>query len=129
METAIINWEDAYENELARETMEACETDDVLDFFEGDPDQLRIDGETVLFIDIQNFEKTKQTVIYLNCDYLVNESEIVKRLTAFYSVDHIFDKHYIGIESTMENMKNLKNGTAYRGGMGYTYALYIYKNK
>lgn len=108
MKTAIINWENAYENDLARETMEICEIDDVLAWFEGDPDQLRINGKTVLFIDIQNPEHTRQTVIYNGVDS--------------------FDLYYNRIESTNENMKNLKNGIAYRGGKGYTYSLYTFKN-
>ena len=132
MKTAIINWENAHENDLVRETMEICEIDDVLIWFEGDPDELRINGETVLFIDIQNPEHTHQTVIYLDGSYQVCEAEIVKRLSEFYSKDvcgaDAFDLFYNSIESTNENMKNLKNGIAYRGGKGYTYSLYTFKN-
>lgn len=134
MKTAIINWENAYENDLVRETLEACEIDDMLAWlFEGDPDELRINGETVLFINIQNPEHTRQTVIYLDGSYTVAECEIVKRLMRFYSADatgnnNLFDLYYNRIESTNENMKNLKNGIAYRGGKGYTYSLYEYKN-
>ncbi|NDV64001.1 hypothetical protein D0T60_01890 [Bacteroides sp. 224] len=112
--------------------MEMCEIDDVLAWFEGDPDELRIDGHTVLFIDIQNLENTKQTIIYLDGSYEVNEDEIIKRLTEFYSVDEngadSFELHYNRIESTNENMRNLKNGIAYRGGKGYVYSLYTFIN-
>ncbi|MDR1202690.1 MAG: hypothetical protein LBL58_13840 [Tannerellaceae bacterium] len=132
MKTAIINWENAHENDLVRETMEACKIDDVSELFEGDPDELRINGETVSFIDIQNPEHTRQTVIYLDGSYQVDEKEIVKRLTEFYSVDEngadTFNLYYNNIESTDENMRNLKNGIAYRGGQGYTYSLYGFKN-
>ncbi len=132
MKTTIINWENAHENDLVRETMEICEIDDVLAWFEGDPDELRINGETVLFIDIQNPEHTRQTVIFLDGSYQVDETEIIKRLTEFYSVDEngadSFDLYYNGIESTNENMENLKNGIAYRGGEGYTYSLYSFAN-
>ena len=132
MKTTIINWENAHENDLVRETMEICEIDDVLTWFEGDPDELRIGGETILFIDIQNPEHTRQTVIYLDGSYEVDETKIIKRLTEFYSVDEngtdTFDLYYNRIESTNENMKNLKNGIAYRGGKGYTYTLYTFKN-
>ncbi|SHG04448.1 hypothetical protein [Dysgonomonas macrotermitis] len=131
MKTTIISWENAQENDLVYDTMQACETDDVLSFFEGDPDQLRINGETVLFTDIQNPEHTKQTVIYLDPSYTVNESDIIRRLTEFYAVDENgaddFMSYYERIESTNENMKNLSNGIAYRGGKGYTYTLYTFK--
>lgn len=132
MKTTIINWEIAHENDLVRETMKICEIDDVLAWFEGDPDELRIDGHTVLFIDIQNPENTEQTIIYLDGSYEVNEDEIIKRLTEFYSVDEngadSFELYYNRIESTNENMRNLKNGIAYRGGKGYTYSLYTFIN-
>lgn len=131
MKTTIINWESAHENDLVLDTLAACETDDVLTWFEGDPDELRIQGETVLFIDIENPEHTQRTVIYLDGSYQVDEKEIVKRLTEFYSVDEdgadTFDLYYDRIESTNENMKNLTNGIAYRGGSGYTYSLYTFK--
>lgn len=122
MKTVFISWENAYENDLVRDTMEVCETDDILTFFEGDPDLLRIDGETVLFMDIKNYENTDRTVIYLDGSYSVDESEIVKRLTEFYN------NECNRIESTQANMDNMQNGIAYRGGKGYTYALYKFKN-
>jgi hypothetical protein len=133
MKTTIINWENAHENDLVRATMDAFEIDDVLALFEGDPDELRINGETVLFIEIQNPEHTRQTVIYLDSDYCVPECDIVKWLMRFYSKGvisrtSIFDRYIKRIESTNENMKNLKNGIAYRGGKGYTYSLYTFKN-
>ena len=132
MKTSIINWENACENDLVRETMEICEIDDVLAWFEGDPDELRINGETVLFIDIQNPEHTLQTVIYLDGSYQVDETEIIKRLTEFYSTDDngadTFDLYFNKIESTNENMENLKNGIAYRGGKGYVYTLFEFNN-
>lgn len=131
MKTTIVNWENAYENDLVYDTLQACETDDVLSFFEGDPDQLRINGETVLFIDIKNLEHTKQTVIYLDPSYTVDETEIIKRLSEFYATDengaNDFMAYYDRIESTNENMKNLSNGIACRGGKGYTYTLYTFK--
>ena len=122
MKTVFISWENAYENDLVRDTIEACETDDVLSFFEGDPDLLRIKGVTVLFTDIKNYENTDRTVIYLDASYSVDESEIVKRLTEFYNDE------CVSIESTHANMVNMQNGIAYRGGKGYTYALYEFKN-
>ena len=131
MKTAIINWEIAHENDLVREMMLACKTDNILEWFEGDPDELRINGKTVLFTDTTNPENTARTVIYMDGSYEVDENEIVKRLTEFYSVDEdgadTFDLYYDSIESTNANMEALDNGIAYRGGSGYTYSLYKFK--
>lgn len=106
MKKQIISWEIAHENEAVREEMNRCETDDILDFFESDPDRLYVDGECVLFTQIG------EVVIYLDGSYLVDESKIVTALTKFYN------NECASVEK--ENEADIW----YRGGMGYNYSLF-----
>lgn len=112
MKTTIISWENAHENDLVYDTMKAYETDDILSFFEGDPDRLYIDGECILFIDIKNYLNKNQTVIFLDGSYSVSEDKIQSALTKFYN------NECISVEIEQEA------DIWYRGGMGYSYSLY-----
>jgi hypothetical protein len=125
MNTTIINWEIAHENTELADYMEASGVDDILQWFEGDPDQLRIGGETVLFIDIP-VSKYHTIVVYLDGSYSVDESEIVKRLTDFYSDD--FKDRFNALECLSSIMKAMTDGICYRGGKGYVYSLYSFAN-
>lgn len=120
-QTVFVNWEIAHENTDLSDYMEASGVEDILQWFEGDPDQLRINGETVSFIDIPASPNI-EVVVYLDGSYSVDENEIVKRLTEFYS------GKCVSIESTSDNMKSMQNGICYRGGKGYTYSLYQFPN-
>ena len=132
MKTTIISYENApYENDLVRQTMEWMEIDDVLDMFQGDPDQLRIEGETVFFIDIEDKEKGIRSVVFVNPSYK-DEDIIIKMLSEFYAEDEdgedIFSHYYEAIDNSWVNMKGLWNGIAYRGGEGYSYGLHQYRD-
>lgn len=131
MQTTIIGSGRATENDLVRETMEWMEIDDVMLMFEGDPDQLRIEGNTVYFIDLEDKKSGIRTVVYT--DYSDIDAKIIEQMLAeFYAEDEngkdIFDQYYEEIESTRGNMNGLWNGIAYRGGSGYCYGLHQYKN-
>ncbi len=121
----IINWEIAHENTELSDYMEASGVEDILEWFEGDPDQLRIGGETVLFIDIP-VSKTHTVVVYLDGSYSVDENEIVKRLTDFYSDD--YKSLFNPLECLSSIMKSMIDGICYRGGKGYSYSLYSFAN-
>lgn len=125
MKATIINWEIAHENAELSDYMEASGVDDILQWFEGDPDELRINGETVLFIDIP-VSKTHTVVVYLDGSYSVDENEIVKHLTDFYSDDFKF--YFNALECLSSIMKAMTDGICYRGGKGYTYSLYSFAN-
>lgn len=125
MKTTIINWEIAHENTELADYMEASGIEDILEFFEGDPDQLRIGSETVLFIYIL-VSKTHTVVVYLDGSYSVDENEIIRRLTDFYSDDFKF--HFNALECLSSIMKAMTDGICYRGGKGYTYSLYSFAN-
>lgn len=140
MKTTIISYERAVENDLAREVLEGMgvdfDSDDTEEngpfiVFDGDPDQLRIEGETVQFTDLEDKDKGVRTVLYSNhagCD----EDIVVKMLQEFYEEDEdgraTLRKYYEDLESTNENMRNLETGIAYRGGAGYIFALHTYKD-
>lgn len=120
-ETVFISWEIAHENVELSDYMDASGVEDILQWFEGDPDQLRIDGETVSFIDIP-VSPNVEVVVYVDGSYTIDEKEIVNRLTQFYA------NECPSIESTSENMKNMQNGICYRGSKGYAYSLYQFPN-
>lgn len=133
MQTTIISYDMALENNLARQTMEwmGLGDDSSSLLFDGDPDQLRIEGETVLFTDLEDNDSGVRTVLYSNhagCD----EDIVVKMLQEFYEEDEdgraTLRKYYDDLESTNENMRNLETGIAYRGGAGYIFALHTYKD-
>ena len=133
MKTTIISYDQALENDLARQTMECMglDNDSSSLLFDGDPDQLRIEGETVQFTDLEDKDKGVRTVLYSNhagCD----EDIVVKMLQEFYEEDEdgrgTHRKYYDDLESTNENMRNIETGIAYRGGAGYIFALYNYKD-
>lgn len=121
----IVNWEIAHENAELADYMEASGVEDILDWFQGDPDQLRINGETVLFIDIP-VSKTHTIVVYLDGSYCVDEKEIVKHLTDFYSDD--YKSYFNPLECLSSIMRSMTDGICYRGGKGYTYSLYSFAN-
>lgn len=120
MKTEFVNWEIAHENDFVREAMEICNTENILDFFETDTEILYVDGTPVLFVEFENEER--RVIVFLDGSYNVDENEIIKRLEQFYNESESFSS----IDSTRENMDNLKNGVAYRGGKGYIYSLSEY---
>lgn len=122
---SILNWEIAHENTELSDYMEASGVEDILDWFQGDPDQLRIKGETVLFVDIP-VSKTHTIVVYLDGSYSVDEKLIEQKLTEFYSDNY---KAYFNLLECLSNtMTSMTDGICYRGGEGYTYSLYSFAN-
>lgn len=121
----IVNWEIAHENTELSGYMETSGVEDVLEWFEGDPDQLRIDGETVLFIDIP-VSKHHTVVVYLDGSYSIDEALIEQKLQAFYSAD--YTNYFKPLDCLGSIMKAMTDGICYRGGQGYTYSLFSFAN-
>ena len=83
---------------------------DCLSYFEGDPDYLKIDGESCYFIELSGI-----VYYYPFCD----DKKALKALRRFY------EGKLNRIEpNTWEKWETIKNGLAYRGGSGYLYTLY-----
>lgn len=93
---------------------------DALAVFEGNPDMLKVDGETGYFLDVE--EDGQRTVYYWLDDYSGKGEEILRafytnRLEAFDSSEAI---------QNWEAWDSITDGVVYRGGMGYVYAIYEY---
>lgn len=114
MKKIIVNWEIAHENDLVREEMDLCGTDNILDFFEGDPDILKIDGKNILFTEIAG------VIVYIDPEFFFDEKMIENKLSSF------FNGEAKPIEGISGNMDTMQNGICFRGGSGYVYSLLIF---
>lgn len=85
---------------------------EIFELFEGDPDILRLDGKNSYFLDL-NIDGVEY-VLYTNED-----AEGV--LEKFYNGEL---KPFEPENNSWECFYNQQNALAYRGGMGYFYALY-----
>lgn len=128
MKTTIINFENALENESVYAFL--CEmfntsdidvlSDSMFQLFEGDPDMLKLNGETVLFTDIKY--RGEQFVIYLDGSYIVDNEEIERMLSVFYT-----DEYQLSFDSIEGGWDAFHDGMiAYRGGAGYSYSIWKY---
>lgn len=86
-----------------------------LQFFEGDPDIIKVDGQTGYFCEYRN------KVFYYLDDWTGTGLEMLK---AFFE-----DEHQDGIEcgddiQSWTAWDGIENGIAYRGGRGYVYNIF-----
>lgn len=123
METIILSWEDAESNGNFSNWLHDNEIDDILSLFEGDPDLLKIDCSQILFIDIET--KEHHFIIYLDCEYEVENERIEQRLKEFFSADYkeLFENPE---KNTWDTFNGNSDIIAYRGGSGYVYTLWAY---
>lgn len=98
---------------------------DVYDFFQSDPDILRIKGSEVSFTEVDINDKTA-FVVYLDLKYKATESEIKKILQRFFADN--FRNYFTNLDSSWKLFRSLANGIAYRGGQGYHYTIWEYKD-
>ncbi len=94
---------------------------DVLDFFEGDPDRIKLDDREILFVEFR-CEKSL-IVVYVSSDYDFDKNELEKILRCFFRSD--FQDHFQKKECNWEKFKN--KCIAYRDGKGYSYTIWEYK--
>jgi len=128
MKTTIINFEYALENAGVYDFL--CEmfntsdvdvlSDSIFQLFEGDPDMLKISGETVLFTDFTY--NGEQFVLYLDGSYIGDNEEIERMLSIFYT-----DEYQLSFDSIEGGWGVFRDGMiAYRGGSGYYYSIWKY---
>lgn len=98
---------------------------DVYDFFQSDPDILRIMGSEVSFTEVDINENTA-FVIYSDSEYQATESEIKGMLQRFYADN--FRDYFTNLDSSWKVFRSLVNGIAYRGGQGYHYTIWEHKD-
>lgn len=98
---------------------------DVYDLFQSDPDILRIAGSEVSFTEVDINENTA-FIIYSDSEYQAAESEIKSMLQRFYAGN--FRDYFRQLDSSWTVFRNLVNGIAYRGGQGYHYTIWEYKD-
>jgi hypothetical protein len=98
---------------------------DVYDFFQSDPDILRIKNSEVSFTEVAINENTT-FVIYNDSEYQSTESEIKTMLQRFYSDN--FKYYFTKSDCSWSVFRRLVNGIAYRGGKGYHYAIWEHKD-
>jgi len=98
---------------------------DVYDFFQSDPNILRIKNSEVSFMEV-DIDKNTVFVIYTDSECQAAESEIKGILQRFYADN--FQGFFTQLDSSWTVFRNLANGIAYRGGQGYHYAIWEHKD-
>lgn len=114
-------WDDPYE--LWEWSVENGWTDctyedwNVLEFFEGDPDIIKVNGDTGYFF----YRKDNDTIYYWfdECFTGYNISAILVR---FY--EHRLHKEYTPDVQSWAWWDSAEDGIAYRGGSGYVYTIF-----
>lgn len=124
MKTTVLSWETAYENATFSDWMQENEIEDVLGIFEGDPDLIKIDSNKLLFVDIET--NGERFVIYLDSEYQADEEKVKERLLLFFQ-DNFKDFYESPEYNTWPTFDNNSDIIAYRGGKGYYYTLWMYK--
>lgn len=110
----IISWENVNENQHIVDLMEDFDVEDILSFFESDPDILTINGNNILFIDFLDKSTNTYIVVYVDASYKVEENKITDALLDFYN-----DKFY-----HCDSIEDKKTSIQYRGGKGYFYRFF-----
>jgi len=102
-------WLDLEDDELFNE--------DYLSFFEGDPDIVKVNGETSFF-SMHDVDQTR----YVICSG--EDADTWDFLTSFAGAD-FQDVFYDPNENNWETFDNASTAIAYRGGRGYVYTIWL----
>lgn len=97
---------------------------DVYDFFQSDPDILRIMGSEISFTEVDIDEKT--SFVIFTESKITYDSEIKEMLSLFYTDN--FQDFFTNRVSSWALFRSLVSGIAYRGGRGYCYTIWEYKD-
>lgn len=117
----ILNIEEASHHIRLFNYMQEHNISDVTDFFDAEPDKVRLNGIDVNFVQVE--DRDERYIIYLDSDSIMDKNLLQLLLKRFYSDNFLsfFDKKY----SIWGDYQN--KCIAYRDGKGSTYTIWKYK--
>ncbi|GEM_PF-2215566 len=103
--------------------MQEHDISDIIDFFESEPDRIRLNDSDISFIQVDDRQERYRYIIYIDSENVEDKNLLHLILTRFYSDNFLsfFDKKYSVWNDYTEKC------IAYRDGKGDTYTIWQYK--